>query len=259
MGRIRLVAIDVDGVIRDVSALLYECHKAALREIGLDRDFERSFTPEELWHFKGLGKFNSRFLSLPTIAAVLREGKSEQLKKMIHEVNAEDHIGKLVSVEANYDIMEKLDQMASVYAAKFNSDKSSSLITIYPKLDEVISRLEMAGKKVGIVTNSTRSSLERDIPQKTLKGLSGIVTRESVKMLKPSGEGLRMISSMSGVGLDETIYIGDTVVDVLACKDAGCTSASVLSGMGLRQHLKRQGTDAIFKDLDEAAAWILER
>jgi len=256
MPRIKLVALDLDGVIRDVSRVVYECHRAAMKVVGLDGEFLGSFSVDELWHFKGLGRFNNRKLSMIAVALILKAAKSGEVKEAILHADAEERIGRIIDSQPQGWMADKLDAMADAYVEVFNSDDSARMISIYPGAFDAVSKLARA-RPMAMVTNSSLVALKRDIPDNILSKFGAIITRRDVKASKPSPEGLMMISSSMKIDAKDMIYVGDTAVDVRAAKAAGCISAVVLSGMGLRQHLEKENPDFIFNDLNEAAAWIL--
>ncbi|MHB1830531.1 MAG: HAD family hydrolase [Candidatus Micrarchaeaceae archaeon] len=259
MAKIELVALDVDGVLRDASDLVYECHKIALKEVGLESEFEKNFTVKELWHFKGLGKFNSKRLSLMAIAVLLKTGNAKNVNELISRADAEDYIMDIVDNELHSDIRSNMNAMVSAYVSKFRSDSSAKLTHVYPGAAVILSKFLKSKKRLAIVTNSSLESVKKDLPKEMIKKFEAVITPEDVKASKPSGEGLRLLSSVSGVKPGKIAYVGDTVIDVRAAKDARCISVSVLSGMGLRQHIELEKPDRIFADLKEAGKWILEQ
>lgn len=257
MGGIDLVTLDVDGVIRDSSRLVYDATRAALGEIGLAREFERSFTVDEMWHLKGLGRFNSRKAALPAVAFMLRRGTARKAIELMGNADAEDRIAGLCTDYGEFVSAAETERMVSAYTARFDSGSGAGLSPICPGVEKFVELTLDSGKKLGIVTNASRVSVERDIPRGMLGRFGCVVTRNDVKETKPSGEGLRLLSSRMRVEPRRSVYIGDTVVDVRAAKDAGFLSAVVLTGMGLKRHLEAESPDMIFDDLEAAAAYIL--
>ena len=72
-----------------------------------------------------------------------------------------------------------------------------------------------------------------------------------MKNKKPHPEGLLLIAKKLAVRPQEMLYIGDSAHDILAAKNAGCKSAAVLTGMGLKNVLGKEKPDFIFQDLNE--------
>ena len=58
-----------------------------------------------------------------------------------------------------------------------------------------------------------------------------------------------------------TYFIGDSEVDVIAGRRAGCKTIFVLSGKTSRQEMGKwhEKPDYIFKDLLEATGWVLNK
>ena len=59
------------------------------------------------------------------------------------------------------------------------------------------------------------------------------------------------ICEILGYKPKEAGYVGDSQVDILAAKDAGCLAIAILSGMGLRIHLEKLKPDYLFKNILE--------
>ena len=94
---IELVALDVDGVLRDSSRLVYECYKTGLGEIGLGKKFAEAFTVKDLWHFKGLGNQNSKRESLKSLSVLLSMENIPKIPELIADPDAENIIARTSS------------------------------------------------------------------------------------------------------------------------------------------------------------------
>ncbi len=254
---IKLMALDVDGVVRDSSTLVYECYRIGLDEIGLGKRFLEEFTVKDLWHFKGLGRLNSKRESIKAIAVLLNIENKPRIYDMIKRQDAEAFIWNLVSMNSEKcPDDETVDGMVDAYADMFESEDAEKLVRIYPDVEETINKVHAAGKEISIVTNSGINSVKRDVPDSIISLCSNIITPKDVTMAKPSGEGLKLLSERSGVIPEGIIYLGDAVIDIRAAKDAGCISGALLCGMGLKKHLEMESPDHIFKDMNEAGEWI---
>jgi len=78
---------------------------------------------------------------------------------------------------------------------------------------------------------------------------------------KPKTGLLEMASGKYGIELNKTYFIGDSEVDVIAGRRAGCKTIFVLSGKTSRPEMEkwREKPDYTFKDLLEAVNWMLKR
>ena len=255
MNDIKLVALDVDGVIREASKLFYECHRSALAKEGFGAQFEKGFTVKQLWHFKGLGKFNDKREALRAIYILIKANRLGMLGKMIYLPDAGERISWLVESTKVRADMNVVDRMVKEYQRVAVSKKAKGFVRLYPSAKSNILSIKRSKKKLAILTNSHILTLERDLKE-LLGYFDYVVTPRDIGSPKPSGEGLRFISRKSGVGLADIAYVGDTVVDMITARDAGCISVAVYSGMGLKKHLEMESPDHIFKDLKEVAGWI---
>ncbi len=244
---VKLVLLDADGVVRDSSKLTYESHAVALDKYNMGERFRKLFSIEEIWHTKGIGKYNARANSLKASIALMRNTK-ERLGSIVQKYNAESILDQIVKdeISANDDI--SILEMRDIYYKFFNLSGSSSLISIYPWVEETMERFSSADVETGIFTNSSKDSLKRDLPRKILNSFDVVLGIEDVQNPKPNGEGIRKAASMLGLKAEETLYAGDSTIDIDAAKDAGALSAGVLSGAGLRIHLEGRKPDMIFSN-----------
>ncbi|HUR67687.1 MAG TPA: HAD-IA family hydrolase [Candidatus Thermoplasmatota archaeon] len=83
-----------------------------------------------------------------------------------------------------------------------------------------------------------------------------IVGVDTVRRPKPDPEGVRVALSRLGIGALRTVFVGDTIMDVLAGKGAGVRTVAVLDGHGDADELRAAQPDAVIRDLRELAAAI---
>jgi HAD superfamily hydrolase (TIGR01509 family) len=255
MGPFELVAIDVDGVLRDSSRLFYECHKRALGIAGMEEEFSRCFGVKDVWHFKGLSGFSDKRNSISAMYSIEKSGRLGLIRDMIYEPDAEARISRLLDSCSERPTKDELDLMVGEYVRAVTESDARSLVRLYPGASDSVNRLRSAGIKTAIVSSSDILTIERDL-EELLKQFDYVVSSRDVRVMKPSGEGLKLVSRRSGIGPDRIAYIGDTVVDVRAARDAGCVSIVVSSGMGLESHIRKEKPDFIFGDLKEAVEGI---
>ena len=116
-------------------------------------------------------------------------------------------------------------------------------------IHEIHDLLKSRNYETAIFTNSSIETLRRDLAHMDLGKFSTIISGESSKYGKPSGEGIKKIMALIGFNPEETMCVGDSVSDIRAAKDAGCSSAALLCGSGLSLHLERERPDHIFKNI----------
>lgn len=76
-----------------------------------------------------------------------------------------------------------------------------------------------------------------------------VVGVDSVRRPKPDPEGARVALARLGVGSARAVFVGDTIMDVLAGKGAGARTVAVLNGHGDAHELEAAGPDALIPDL----------
>lgn len=85
---------------------------------------------------------------------------------------------------------------------------------------------------------------------------AAVVGVDTVRRPKPDPEGTKVALARLGVGAMRTVFVGDTIMDVLAGKAAGTRTVAVLSGHGDEDELLASKPDAAIHDLRELAVAI---
>ncbi len=111
----------------------------------------------------------------------------------------------------------------------------------YKGIMEVLKTLKERDIRVGIVSNKYQDAAE-DVCEHYFKGLYDMVVGESEYCKrKPSPEGINMIRDRYGIIEDETIFFGDSEVDIMTGDNAGVYCVSVLWGYRSRKFLTQHG------------------
>lgn len=111
---------------------------------------------------------------------------------------------------------------------------------------ELLEALRAAGLGVGLVTNIGRAAIEKALLRFGLaRAFDVVVTRNQVARAKPSGDGLRRALALLGARPEEALFVGDSVSDLLAARDAGMRVAIVGGGESSRADIERLGPDCL--------------
>ncbi len=113
---------------------------------------------------------------------------------------------------------------------------------------------ELAGRslKLGIVSTKYRFRIEATLRRDGLLRLfETIVGGDDVPEFKPDPSGLMMAASQLGLGLDDLIYVGDSVTDAEAARRAGMRFVAVLTGPTRSAEFDSHSPVAVLKNLDE--------
>jgi len=122
----------------------------------------------------------------------------------------------------------------------------------------ILKRIKHAEILTGIVTNSGRAPVESVISEFGFTPyLSVLITRNEMEKLKPNPHGLIKAMKELRVTPEETLYVGDSTIDIEAAKLANMKCASVSTGLYHIDALKKFSPDYAVKRLEELEAIVL--
>jgi HAD superfamily hydrolase (TIGR01549 family) len=244
----RLLIFDVGGVFRDSSRAVDEGFRRGFIHAGRPYNFRR----EDVWHLRGIGKYNSSLLCIKALLTVQKSG--ENLDSILKKENSEEILDFLVAKNISSEDLENAEKIRQVYKNYFSSHEAKSLIHTFDFSKEA---LEILSKnyRLAIFSNSSKISVERDLAD-LKEFFSVILGGEDVSQPKPSGEGILNIISLLNCGKSETAYVGDTDTDISAARNAGVKSIAVCSGMSSRDYLARLKPEGLFENILEMAKKI---
>jgi len=125
---------------------------------------------------------------------------------------------------------------------------------------EALAGLSRAGFALGIATTKPRYFTEPILTHLGVRGyFSAIVGAEDVKNLKPAPDTLIRAMEILGRNSGETIFVGDTPLDIGAARAAGVPVACVLTGHTPPEFIRQSRPDAVFDDLPAFVKWILSQ
>ncbi len=115
-----------------------------------------------------------------------------------------------------------------------------------------LAELERLGIRAALVTNIGRRAVERVLARFGLAGaFAAVVTRDDVRFMKPSGEGVRRALGALGIPPRHALMVGDSLSDVGAARDAGVAVAVVLGGETPPDRLRAARPDHLLHSLQE--------
>ncbi len=243
--RVKLVILDLGGVIRDTSRGLDAGYRMGFESEGLPYNYNYQNT----WHLRGIGKYDIATECFKVLLALELRGESQLLPQIIKLPDAESVLDDIAKKTLSKDDILTAERIRLKYKEFFNSENAKEFISLYPFAERSVKSLSEKGYKIALLTNGNRVTVYRDVPFASAFDL--ILSEDDVREKKPSGEGIRKIMATFGFNTDQTIFVCDASVDIKAAKDAGSMSAAVLSGMGLEIHLKKENPELIVKDLAE--------
>lgn len=171
----------------------------------------------------------------------------------VTEMSIKRTIGK--TLEQSFSILTGINDMETLAAYKREymkeADTHMTVNTfLFPETVEVLRSLEAGGASLGIVSTKFRYRILDLLEQRGQTGLVDfIVGGEDVQAPKPAPEGLLAAIARSGHAKQDTLYIGDSVVDAETAQAAGVDFAGVLHGTTTRAELAAYPHVGIMDDL----------
>jgi|GEM_PF-225012 len=123
------------------------------------------------------------------------------------------------------------------------------VVGVIPGCTDSLDRLRRSGIRLALVTGSGGESFPVLRAAGLLDLFEVIVTGNDVRARKPDPEGIRLCLDKLGLAAKETVYVGDSCIDVAASHAAGALSVSVLTGAGDCATLCVAGTDRILTSM----------
>lgn len=126
-----------------------------------------------------------------------------------------------------------------------------------PGTEEVLCWLEKAGVPTGIVSTKGGDVLEAIFQRMELRHLLAlIVGGQDVTKVKPDPEGLNFAMSRLGMGKEEILFCGDTVIDAETARRAGVDFCAVLNGTTPAEAFEEYPHVHIAPDLADLLGWL---
>lgn len=144
-------------------------------------------------------------------------------------------------------VREKIDKIYD----RFDMDALSRWT---PKDDAtyVLENLINRGILVGLVTNAGEKAVSLLLRRFDFDGmLKPVITRNSVKRLKPEGDGLQLALDALKVEKREALFVGDSITDILASRVVGVDIAVIPGGESNREEIEAYGPNFILVALSE--------
>lgn len=208
---IKLVAFDLDGTVADTLADLAAAVNYALTRRGL-----KPYPVEAYRQFVGNGVDN-------LMKTVLKEHATP----------------------------EAVAQMKADFTAYY-ADHCLDYTKDYPGMADLLKSLDDRGFKTAVISNKpdrfVPGILQKLYPDHSFSPAWG---QQPDIPRKPAPDALLKAIELCGVTKDETLYVGDSNVDVVFAHNAGVKVCGVSWGFRGAQELKEAGADVIVSDAEE--------
>ena len=131
--------------------------------------------------------------------------------------------------------------------------------TLCPGARELLEALRAKGVKLAVVSSKPGYILEEIFAHQNITHLFDfIIGPESVNKPKPDPAGILAALEATGLGKDQVLYCGDTVIDAGAAKNAGVDFCPVLNGTTPAQAFDLWPHVHLAPTLDDLRVWLVE-
>jgi HAD superfamily hydrolase (TIGR01549 family) len=128
--------------------------------------------------------------------------------------------------------------------------------SLQPGVPGLLRELQQRQVRIGLVTNIGRKAIEQALTRLQLaEYINAVVTRNDVDLLKPSGEGVKTALQKLGADNSATLFVGDSVADILAAREAGVQVAIVCGGESDPNSLAAASPTFQFQSIRDLIAW----
>ena len=149
-------------------------------------------------------------------------------------------VGTPLSVQFGewHDDPATLEALIATYR-EYNIKHHDRMVTVYPGVVQTIEALKSAGLATGLVTSKNRQGALRGLALARLEQLMDVlVCADEVTNPKPHPEPVEKAVALLGADPRRTVYVGDSIHDMLSGRAAGVLTAAALWGPFGRHHLE---------------------
>ena len=123
---------------------------------------------------------------------------------------------------------------------------------IRPGVEDFLNSLKKRGIQTALVSNVGGRTLARAMSKLGLDASFDIaLSRNDVPSLKPSPDGINLILQKTAVRKDRTIFVGDSLDDINAARNAEVRVMIITNGENQRQEIVAAKPDRIFEKYEE--------
>ncbi len=173
---------------------------------------------------------------------------ADRYKKLVG--NGRDLLIHRMLEENNADTPENYDKVGAAYDAGYEADPLY-LTSPYDGIMELLDNLKAKGIKIAVLSNKPDNVCVDVVKLFFGERFDAIYGQKEGIPVKPAPDGALMICDELGEKPCDTIFIGDTYVDITTGKDAGMETIGVLWGFRDEEELRGAGATYIVEQPSE--------
>ena len=141
------------------------------------------------------------------------------------------------------DDLGKLEAMVATYR-EYNLAHHDRMVTVYPGVVAALGAIRAAGRRTGLGTSKNRQGALRGLSLVRLEAMMDVlVCADEVTNPKPHPEPVEKAVALLGADPATTVYVGDSIHDMVSGRAAGVRTAAALWGPFGREHLELASPD----------------
>jgi pyrophosphatase PpaX len=122
---------------------------------------------------------------------------------------------------------------------EYNLANHDRMVTVYPGVAAAVEAIRAAGLRTGLVTSKNRQGAIRGLTLVKLERMMDVlVCADEVTNPKPHPEPVEKAMALLGADPRTTVYVGDSIHDMVSGRAAGVRTAAALWGPFGRSHLE---------------------
>jgi pyrophosphatase PpaX len=122
---------------------------------------------------------------------------------------------------------------------EYNLANHDRMVTVYPGIVAAVEAIRAAGLRTGLVTSKNRNGALRGLTLARLEQMMDVlVCADEVTRPKPDPEPVEKAMALLGADPASTVYVGDSIHDMVSGRAAGVRTAAALWGPFSRSHLE---------------------
>lgn len=123
--------------------------------------------------------------------------------------------------------------------------------------NDILQTLQKRGIRIAVLTNDNREVADYLLEKfELVKFVDLLVSRDEAPHMKPSTEGLELILNHFKVKPAQTIFIGDSTIDVMTAQKLGIQCIARLSKVRTEEELRKEGAIAVFPTLTSIISFL---
>jgi pyrophosphatase PpaX len=138
---------------------------------------------------------------------------------------------------------EQLDALVATYRT-YNLANHDRMVRAFPLVPELVHRIRASGIRTGVVTSKNREGTRRGLKLVGIEeAMEVLVCADDVTRAKPDPEPVHRALELLQADPASTIFVGDSIHDLVSGREAGVLTGAVLWGPFARQELEPAAPD----------------